>query len=141
MRQLAGGDDSGWGLRRQSEVELFQEELVVGVRLGVTAKDQGAAISGGKLNVEHLDSGKLIQDGSRSQPTRHRFEPRPQCDVQAIGHECDKDMGFDPLFELVVNRAQFEIVLQVFECGLNLNQLDVELPKLSRLSAAEIGAQ
>jgi hypothetical protein len=30
--------------------------------------------------------------------------------VQAIGHEGDEDVGFDPLLQLVVDRAQPEIV-------------------------------
>ena len=83
---------------------------MVSVRLGVTAEDQGPAIGGGKLYVEHLDGGKLIEHRTRSQPTRHRLKPRAQRDVQAIGHEGDKDVRFDALLELVVNRPQLEIV-------------------------------
>jgi hypothetical protein len=45
------------------------------------------------------------------------------------------------MLELVVNGTQFEIVFEVFECRLDLDQLDVELPDLGRLSAAEVGAQ
>jgi len=39
--------------------------------------------------------------------------------VQAIGHEGDKDVRFDAVFELMVNRAQLQIVFQVFERRLN----------------------
>jgi len=45
-------------------------------RLGVTAEDQDPAIGGGKLYVEHLDGGKLIEHRTRSQPTRHRLKLR-----------------------------------------------------------------
>ena len=33
---------------------------------------------------------------------------------------------------------QFEVVLEVLECGLDLNELDVELPKMGRLPEARI---
>jgi len=36
---------------------------VIGVGLSVTAQDQGAAIGGGKLYIEHLDGGKFIECG------------------------------------------------------------------------------
>ena len=44
---------------------------MIGVGLGVTAQDQSAAISGGKLYIEHLDGGKLIQHGTSRQTRRH----------------------------------------------------------------------
>jgi hypothetical protein len=34
-----------------------------------------------------------------------------------------------------------QIVLEVLECGFYLNELDVELPQLGRVSSARIGAQ
>src|SRR5712691_5200547 len=44
-------------LRRQIELELLEEELLLGLRLGVTAQDQGAAIGGREMHVEHLHGG------------------------------------------------------------------------------------
>ena len=78
---------------------------MVGVGLGVAAQDQSAAIGSRKLYIEHLHGGKLIEHGSRCQPTCHRAQSRPQRDVQAIGHEGDKDMRFDSVLELVADRA------------------------------------
>jgi hypothetical protein len=34
-----------------------------------------------------------------------------------------------------------QIVLKVLECGFYLNELDVELPQLGRVSSAQIGAR
>lgn len=50
-------------------------------------------------------------------------------------------MGLDALFELMENGAQLEIVLEVLEGGLDLGELDVELPQLVGLLSAEIAAQ
>lgn len=44
---------------------------MVGVGLGVTPEDQSAVI-GGKLDIEHLDGGKLIEHRARSQIRCHR---------------------------------------------------------------------
>ena len=64
-----------------------------------------------------------------------------QRDVQAIGQEGDEDVGFDALFQLVIDRAQSQIVLEVLEGRLDLDQLDIELPQLGGLLPAQIGAQ
>jgi len=59
--------------------------------------------------------------------------PKPEvngADVQTIGEEGDEAMRFDPLLQLVVDRSQSEIVLEGFECRLDLEQLNVELPQL-----------
>ena len=59
-----------------------------------------------------------------------------QRDVQAIGEEGDEDVRFDALLELMVDRAQLQIVLEVLECGFDLDELDVELPQLGRVAPA-----
>ena len=50
-------------------------------------------------------------------------------------------MRFDAAFELMVDRAQLQIVLEVFERRLDLRELDVELPEIRWISPTEIGAQ
>jgi len=47
----------------------------------------------------------------------------------------------DAVLELVVDRAQVQIVLHGLEGGLDLDELDVEPPQLGRVLAGEIGAQ
>src|SRR5262249_3990294 len=59
----------------------------------------------------------------------------------AIGQEGDEDVRFDALFELMIDRPQLQIILQIFKGGLDLDELDIELPQLSRIAAAQIGAQ
>jgi hypothetical protein len=114
---------------------------MVGGGLGVTAQDQSAPIGGRKLNVEHLDSGKFIQHCTSRKSTRHTAQPRPQRDLQAVGHESDKDVRFDAMFKLMMDGAQGKIVFEVFKSRLDLDQLDVKLPELSRFSAGDIAAQ
>lgn len=41
-----GGGDPRWGLRGQLQTQLLEQQLLLGLRLGVTAQDQGASISG-----------------------------------------------------------------------------------------------
>jgi hypothetical protein len=62
-------------------------------------------------------------------------------DLQAISDKGHKDVCFDAIFELMVNWPQFEIILEVLKYGLDLHQLDVELPELGWLSATQIAAQ
>src|ERR1700745_778731 len=45
------------------------------------------------------------------------------------------------MLELIVDRAKLQIVLHGLEGGLDLDELDVEPPKLGRVFAGEIGAQ
>ena len=137
----ADAGDSRRRLGWQGEVELLQEDLLIDVGFGVAAQDQGAAIGGGEMHIEHLDGGELLEHGARRESRRQWLEPRAQRDVQAIGHEGDKDVGLDAAFELVVDRAQLQIVLQVLERRLDLGELDVELPEFCGIAPAQIGAQ
>ena len=53
-----------WGrLRRQIELELFEQELLLGIQLRVAAEDQGAPVGGREMHVEHLNGGKLVEHG------------------------------------------------------------------------------
>ena len=83
---------------------------MIGVRLSVTAKDQHAPVRGGKLHVQHLHGGKLIEHRARGQPSGHRPQPPLERNVEAVGHKGDKDMRFDAVLKLVVNRPQLQIV-------------------------------
>jgi len=48
--------------------------------------------------------------------------------VQAIGQEDNEDMRLDVPFDLMVDRAELQIILEILERGLDLDELDVELP-------------
>jgi hypothetical protein len=141
VHELGGGGYSWWGLWGESKMESFHEKSLVRVGLGVTAQDQGAPISGGEMNIEHLDGGEFVEHGPRGETRCQWLELRSQGDVQAIGHEGDKDVRFDAGLELVVDRAQLEIVFQIFERRLDLGELDVELPELIGIAPAQIGTK
>ena len=137
---MAGGGDP-WGLRGKLEVELPDQELLAGVEFGMAAEHERAAIGGGKVNIEHLDGGELVQHGPRGEAVRQRLEPRAQGDVETIGEEGDEDVRFDALDQLMVDRTQSQIVVEGLERRLDFGELDIESPQLGRLASAEIGAQ
>ena len=109
---MAGGGDPWRGLRGKLEVELPDQELLVGVEFGMAAEHERAAIGGGKVNIEHLDGGELVQHGPRGEAVRQRLEHRAQGDVETIGEEGDEDVRFDALDQLMVDRTQSQIVLE-----------------------------
>ena len=78
VHALAGGGYSRWWLRRQGEIESFHEKSLVWVGLGVAAQDQGAAIGGREMNIEHLDAGELVEHSARGETRRQWLELRPQ---------------------------------------------------------------
>ena len=61
--------------------------------------------------------------------------------MQAVGQERDEDVRLDATDQLMVDRPQLQIVLEVLKGGLDLDQLDIELPQLGRVAARQIGAQ
>ena len=81
------------------------QNLEVGVQLGVTAEDQHAPVSCREVYIEHLNAGELVEHGSGSEPAGQRLEPGAQRDMEAVGEEGDEDMGFDALFQLVIDRT------------------------------------
>src|SRR6516165_2872993 len=128
-------------LRRQVEIELAGQDLLVGVELGVAAQDQRSTVCGREVNVEHLDRGELVEHNPRREAGGKRLEPGSQGDVQAIGEKRDEDMRFDALFQPMVDRTQLEIILQRFEGALDFGQLNIKLPQLCGVTSTEIGPQ
>src|SRR5580704_13416957 len=95
-------------LWRKIELELAGQKFLVGGEFGVTAEDQGAAVGGREMDVEHLDRCKLVEHSSRREAGRQRLEPCTQRDVQAVGQEGDEDMRLDAVLELMMDRAQVQ---------------------------------
>jgi hypothetical protein len=106
-------------LGRQLEPELVEEDLVIGVGLGVAGEDQGPAVSGGEVDIEHLDVGELVEDGAGCKAAGDLAQLGAERDVQAVGHEGCEDVGLDAMFQLMEDGAQLEIVLEVPEGGLD----------------------
>jgi hypothetical protein len=93
------------------------------------------------VHIQHLDGGKFVQNSTRAQSWCQWTQPRPQGYVQAVGHEGDKDVGLDPVLELVKNGAQRQVVLQVLKGRFDFDQLDVKFPQLSWVTSTQIGAK
>ena len=98
------------------------------------------AIGGQEVDVEHPDGGELVEHGPWSEAGCQRLELAVQRDVKAVGQEGDEDVRLDAVLKLVVDRAEFQIVLEILERGLDLDELDIELPQMGGLSGAQIGA-
>jgi hypothetical protein len=52
---IFSGGDARQRLRGQIEFELVDQKFLFGREFGVTRQDQGAAIGGGEMHIEHLD--------------------------------------------------------------------------------------
>jgi hypothetical protein len=52
-----------------------------------------------------------------------------------------KDVRFDTVFELMVDGAQSQIILEVLERRFDLGELDVESPEILRSLPTQIGTQ
>ena len=64
-----------------------------------------------------------------------------QGNLQTVGQERDKDVGFNPLIGLVIDRADCEIPLQFLERLLHLDQLQEERPELRRIATRHVRPQ
>jgi hypothetical protein len=61
--------------------------------------------------------------------------------LQAIGQEGHEDVGLDPVLVMVVDRTDRQVVLQLLEGLLDLSELHIEGPQLSRIVGHQVGAQ
>ena len=111
------------------ELELIDQELQLGFRLGISGQYEFAAVCGREMDVDHLDRGELLDSAAGAQPRRQRMQAALQRDVRTIGQEGDKDMGLDPAFLVMEDRSDGEISLQVFEGFFDGDELDVVLPE------------
>ena len=102
---LAGGGNPWRRLRGEFEVELPDEQLLVGVQFRVPAEKERATVSRREVNIKHLDRGELIEDCPWGQASSQRPEPGAQGDMKAVGHERDEDVSLDALDSLMVNWA------------------------------------
>src|SRR6266403_6031190 len=114
---------------------------MVFLRLSITGEYQLPSVSGWKMNIQHLDGSKLFQHGAWRQSWGQRAKTSTQMHVQTISYKRHKNMRFDPLFQLVKDRSQAQVIFQVFESRFDLRQLNIELPQAGRRLAGEITAQ
>src|SRR5690349_22511389 len=64
-----------------------------------------------------------------------------ESDVQAIGQKGNEDVRLDASLELVKDRPDREVALEVLECFLDCNQQQIMAPQLGRVFLDEVGAQ
>ena len=133
--------DGGW-LGGQLQFGSLQEELDVGFGMGVAAQDHGALIGGWQVHVAHLHGGELFQDRTWRQAGGQIAQMPAQRDGQTVGLEGNEDVGFDPLLQLMIDRAQGPIVFEVFKGRFHFRPLNVKLPQLlGGTPAGDVGAQ
>ena len=138
---LQRGCDAGRWLRWQIDLELLEQQLLVGIELGIAAEDQGASVGCREMHVEHLDGREFVQQRAGRQARSQRPQTGPQMDVQAVGQKGDKDVRFHSPLQLMENGAQAQVVLEVFEGRFHLRELNVKLPQLLRFLRAQVAAQ
>src|SRR5437764_11501396 len=84
------------------------------------------------MDVYHLHGGKLLQHAARRQSRRQRMQAPRESDVQAIGQKGNEDVRLDASLELVKDRPDREVALEVLECFLDCNQQQIMAPQLGR---------
>ena len=104
---------------------MSQQELLVLFGLSVSGQDEAAAVGGRKMHVDHLQRRHLFQHGPWGQPGRQRAQPVLERDLQAVGHERDKDVRLDAGVGLVVDGPQREVALEFLERLFDFGELDV----------------
>ena len=82
----------------------MQQYLVIGGGFGVTCQDQSAAVGRWEVDVEHFDFGQFVENGPGGEAAGQGPQPRPERDVQTVGHEGDEDVGLDAVLQLMEDR-------------------------------------
>src|SRR5258708_10846852 len=107
----------------------------------MAAEDQGAAIGGREVDIEHLDGSEFVEHGARREAAGQGLEPGAKGDVQTVSQEGNEDVGLDALLQLMVDGPQLQIVLEVFEGRLDFDEQNVELPQLCGIVPGQIAAE
>ena len=115
------GGDPQRGLCRQGHAELVQKQFVLSVRPGVARQDEVPAVGGRQAHVHHLDAGERLEDGARGEAAGARPGEIFQGDDQAVGDEGYEDVRLDPVFALIEDGPDREVVLEFLECLLDLD--------------------
>ena len=135
---LERGGDPRWRLRGQLQIQPVEQQSLVGLGLGVTTQDEGAAVGGRQVHIDHLDGGEFLQGGPWGQPRREGAQTRFQGDLEAIGQARNETMRFDSRLQLVINRANTEVTLQLFKSLFHFGALDIPGPELDRVVAGQV---
>ena len=127
-QKLPARTDARWRLGREREVELFEQDFLIGLWMGVAAQDQGATVGRREVHIEHLNGGQFVQNRTWGQSGCERKQTGSQGHVQAVSHKGHKDVRLNPMLALVIDGAQHQVVLEVLKGRFDFDQPDVELP-------------
>ena len=81
---LERGGDPRWRLRGQLQIQPVEQQSLVGLGLGVTTQDEGAAVGGRQVHIDHLDGDEFLQGRPWGQPQREGAQTRLQGDLETI---------------------------------------------------------
>jgi hypothetical protein len=109
---------------------------------GIVAIEQQLATVGRReMYIEQLHAGEPVWHLACGEARRMSFELLPERDVQAVRQKRDEDVRLGPIFALMNDRPNREVVLQVLERSFHFDERQVELPELRRVARREVGAQ
>ena len=114
---------------------------MVPCRLRVPRQCQVPAVGGRQMDVDHLQSGQLLQDGRGVSPGAHGDARFFKVTVQAVAHEGDEDVRLDALLALMEHRPDGEIVLEFLERLFDLESCILLAPQRRWILAGQVGAQ
>ena len=103
------------GLLSKLQIQLIQQQSKFPLRLDVAAQDDFSATRRWKVDVEHLEGCELLQHRTRCQPNRTIPKPRFERPLQAKRQKRNGDVRVAPPFELVVNRSQRQLALELLK--------------------------
>jgi hypothetical protein len=83
-QKLPARTDARWRLGREREVELFEQDFLIGLWMGVATQDQGATVGRREVHIEHLNGGQFVQNRTWGQSGCERKQTGSQGHVQAI---------------------------------------------------------
>lgn len=113
------------------EPETVQKDgLVIGGTGDAAVADFDTLLAGGKDDVDQVDFAQLLKNATGLVAQTGRPSHLVQRLPENIRQETDQNVGLNPLFGLVPDRADPQIALVDPKCGFGLGQLDVRLPKV-----------
>jgi hypothetical protein len=134
------GGDTRWQLGGQIDLQFVEQHLGVGIGLGVSRKNQPAAICGGKADVDHLNRREFFHDGGWRQSRGMSRLAILQRNLKAISQKRNQDVGVSAMFELMINGANTQFAFERTEGGFNLRQLHIASPENFRIFGGEVGS-
>ena len=112
---------------------------MLAVRLGMARQHQMAPVGGRHMDVDHLQSGELLDDGTWGEAGRVWPGEVLQGHEQAVGDERDEDVCLDPFLDLVEDGSDGKMVLELLERLLDFGELHVVAPQFGGVFTGHAG--